>query len=289
VLRKTNIFVTFLFIFYLKVPYGIAEDSPIRTWTFGDYVVTVERGQSAAGEEDLLTIRQRGILVHSEITDHISFLTPADENATLPEAVSIKSQNNQDIVIQQYSGGAHCCLSIEVATLGETFEISNSLDLRDAGASLIRLPVDLYGFESADMAYAYRWTSFADSPSPTIYIQYDAERGFFLAVDMMRTERMPRETLNEVARRMRSDVSAWNAGTAPPPDYIKAVLGFVYTGDMEGSRENSAEAWPDWVPDASQFITDLYECALPSSPWWPGIAQLNGISPYPKGEQCKND
>jgi hypothetical protein len=34
-------------------------------------------------------------------------------------------------------------------------------------------------------------------------------------------------------------------------------------------------------------MQDLFSCQLPSSPWWPGIAALNGIKPYEQSSPCK--
>jgi hypothetical protein len=35
------------------------------------------------------------------------------------------------------------------------------------------------------------------------------------------------------------------------------------------------------------FQADLFDCALPESPWWPAVAELNGIKAYERGAKCK--
>ncbi len=270
---------------------GWANDAPNRTWKFNDYTITVER-TSGGGifDQDLLTIRRSGKLIHAEIAQHVEFISPAAGESQLPELESITSPTPRDIVIESYSGGAHCCFSIEVATLADQFDLSAPLVLRDVSAALIKLPQgEVYGFRSADQSYAYRWTGFAESPSPEIVLRYDQKRGFTVAIDLMRKPKLPREPLQTTAQKMRDDTETWkNAGDSPPADYLRAVMGLVYAGDEDGARQFAFAAWPDWKPGLEKFVSDLYGCALPSGPWWAAIAELNGIKPYVKSEQCRS-
>jgi hypothetical protein len=61
----------------------------------------------------------------------------------------------------------------------------------------------------------------------------------------------------------------------------------VYGGDMEGARDFAAAAWPTERPGLNAFLADLFDCALPESPWWPAVAKLNGIKPYERDAECK--
>ena len=266
-----------------------AENANLRTWTHGEYSLTIERTvRGQVFDQDLLTIRRDGKLVHAEVGAHIDFLSPTTGPGQLPELMPITSAAGNDVVIESFSGGAHCCFSIEVATLGEKFEISAPLDLRDAGAVPVKLPpTDLYGFRSADQSYAYRWIYFAASPSPEILIRYDPKRQFTLAVDQMRKPTLSRKLLQESAQKLREDTQAWrDAGNSPAPDYLRAVLGLIYSGDWEAARKFAFAAWPDWKPGLNAFVQDLFACALPSSPWWAGIAELSGVKPYAAGPDC---
>ncbi len=267
----------------------VRADAPARVWKFGDYTMTVERtAGSDMFDQDLLTIRKAGNLVHAEVAAHINFVTPAIGEAELPEAVPISMAAGKDIVIQSFSGGAHCCFSIVVATLAERFHASFPLDLRDAGAALFKLPEsELYGLRSADEAYAYRWTSFVSSPSPEILLRYDLEKGFTAAIDLMHKPSLAPDLLRQMAQKMGKDVKAWKeAGDSPTAEYLKTVMDLIYAGDQAGAREYAAAAWPDWKPGRSDFVNDLYSCALPASPWWNDVGALNGIKPYEKGKDC---
>jgi hypothetical protein len=276
-------------IFSSAISGALGGNANLRTWTHGEYSLTIERTLSGqVFDQDLLTIRRDGKLVHAEVGVHIDFLSPTTGPGQLPELMPITSAAGNDIVIESFSGGAHCCFSIEVATLGEKFHISAPLDLRDAGAMPVKLPpTDLYGFRSADQSYAYRWIYFAASPSPEILVRYDPQRQFTLAIDQMRKPKLSRKLLQESAQKLREDTQAWReAGNSPAPDYLRAVLGLIYSGDWEGARMFAFAAWPDWKPGLNAFVQDLFACALPSSPWWASIAELNGVKPYTAGPDC---
>ena len=209
--------------------------------------------------------------------------------ADAPDLVAITSTAARDLVIEAFSGGAHCCFSIEVATLGDKFAVSPALDLRDAGAALFKLPDGgLYGFRSADETYAYRWTSFASSPSPEILLRYDPDKGFTVATDLMRKPKRTSGELQQLAAKMRNDAEAWKAEKdSPAAEYLQAVLDLVYSGDLKGAETYAKAAWPAGRPGREDFIDDLNQCALPASPWWTPVAALNGIKPYLVAEDCK--
>src|SRR5262249_7871927 len=118
-----------------------ADDTVLRKWTFGEDVVSLEKIASGDGfDQDLLTIRHSGTLLHAEVAPHVDFITSDQGASDDAKLVSITSTAAKDLVIETFSGGAHCCFSIEIATLGDSVRVSAPLDTRDAGAALFKLP-----------------------------------------------------------------------------------------------------------------------------------------------------
>jgi hypothetical protein len=266
-----------------------ADDTVLRKWTFGDDVVSIEKISGGDGfDQDLLAIRRSGTLVHAEIAPHVDFITSDQGGADAPKLVPITSTAAKDLVIETFSGGAHCCFSIEIATLGDSVRVSAPLDTRDAGAALFKLPDGgLMGLRSADMAYAYRWTSFADSPAPELLLRYDIDKGFALADDLMKKPAPSADKLKQMTDTMRAD-PGWKGGS-PPRDYLQAILDLVYSGNLETAQIYATKAWPQAVTGRQDFIDDLNQCALPSSAWWSGVAGMNGIKPYEAAKTCQSD
>jgi hypothetical protein len=266
-----------------------ADDTVLRKWNFGDDVVSVEKISGGDGfDQDLLAIRRSGTLIHAQVAPHVDFITSDQGSADAPKLVPITSAAAKDLVIETFSGGAHCCFSIEIATLGDSVRVSAPMDTRDAGAALFKLPDGrLMGLRSADMAYAYRWTSFADSPAPELLLRYDIGKGFTLADDLMKKPAPPAEKLKQMTDTMRAD-PGWKGGS-PPRDYLQAILDLVYSGNLKTAQIYATRAWPGAVTGRQDFIDDLKQCALPSSAWWSGVAAMNGIKPYEAAKTCQSD
>jgi|SRR5579871_6746151 len=262
-----------------------------RKFHLGDYTAEVERTEgNSFFEQDLFTVRRAGTLIYALTAAHIKFATVKDPDADLPEALPVGTQNPEDIVVQSFSGGAHCCFTIEILSLGDAFDASPPLDTQSSGASLFKIPQDnSYGLETADGTFSYWWTPFATSPQPLLFLRYDrASREFRLMPELMRKPPLARDVLDRSAEQIRSDTQGWNAAQGwINSDYVRAVIGRIYSGDFAGARVMVFEGWPDWKPGLQKFVEDLYGCALPSSHWWFAVAQLNGIKPYPKSSACK--
>src|SRR5262249_2618187 len=68
------------------------------------------------------------------------------------------------LIVPSYSGGAHCCFSYDVVSLGKSFAV-DVIDSADSPISLSGLgDGDVPDITYSDMAFAYWNTSFAESP-----------------------------------------------------------------------------------------------------------------------------
>ena len=262
-----------------------------RTLRLGGYALSVEPVAGAGGMgEELLTIRKDGRLSYAETGARIQFSTPDEPLADLPEMLPITGDGARDIVVQSYSGGAHCCFTVTIVTLADSLTSSRPLDTQSAGARLFKLPQGgRYGIETAEGTFDYWRSPFVASPKPRLFLRYDAASGRYrLVPTLMRKPAPSRAVLDATAKQLRDDPEAW-AG-APEwvnPAYLRAVIDLVYGGNLEAAHVLAAEAWPDSRPDRDAFLRDLFSCRLPSSPWWSDIAALDGIKPYGPAPDCR--
>jgi hypothetical protein len=239
--------------------------------------------------EELLTIRKGGRLYHAETGAHIQFSTPMEPLADLPALVAVTGKAAQDIVVQSYSGGAHCCFAITVVTLAEPFAVTDALDTQSAGAKLFRLPEGGgYGLQTAESAFDYWRTSYVDSPEPALYLRYDpGAYGYKFVPALMRRAAPTADALAKLGRQFHDNAEAWKVGPdLVNPAYLRAVVELIYDGNLDSARKLAAAGWPDGRPGQGAFADELFYCLLPSSQWWPEVAALNGIEAYEQASDC---
>lgn len=202
--------------------------------------------------------------------------------------VDITRDGVPDLILSEYSGGAHCCSMYWVLEL-DPEQGPRPLARVDAlhGDALFE---DLDGdgvFEvlTQDWTFAYWPTSFAGSPHPDVTLRLRSGR-YTLADDLMVRPRPAAAALAELAQRIRAD-AGWARGGVPPA-YYEAILNLIYSGQPGAAWELADAAWPpeaDAVPDAAAAAAGLTRKAaflaelrgyLVRSPYWPDIHGLSG-------------
>jgi hypothetical protein len=78
---------------------------------------------------------------------------------------TLERGHGADVVLNLYSGGAHCCSIVQVFSYGDGSYALAQRDFGDPGARLARLK-GTWAFVSADDRFAYEFTSFAFSGLP---------------------------------------------------------------------------------------------------------------------------
>ena len=161
--------------------------------TYGDYVVKTVRDSSEYGEF-VLQIFQAGVLVYTN-SSHI-FYDPekkdpeADDSS--PQAprplTNITGNGIPNLVISEYSGGAHCCSTYHIYELGDEFREVDTIETRDGGMVFTNLTDSVIPeIQMADWGYAYVFTCFAASHAPDIVLQY-TDGKYQVATNLMFTE-----------------------------------------------------------------------------------------------------
>ena len=78
-----------------------------------------------------------------------------------------------DIMINFFSGGAHCCFETYFINLGETAEMVDSIGTGHVGIGVSgKNPNGGLLFETADNGFAYWLTYFANSPFPDVILEF---------------------------------------------------------------------------------------------------------------------
>ena len=188
-LTATNAIVT------TPADYDASADPNYGLWehTYGDYVVKTIR-DSAEDGDFVLQIFQAGTLVYtnsSHLFNDPEKKDPAADDSS-PQSprplTNITGNGIANLVISEYSGGAHCCSTYHIFELGDEFREVDTIETRDGGMVFTNLTDSaIPEIQLADWGYAYVFTCFAASYAPDIILQY-ADGKYQVATDLMFTE-----------------------------------------------------------------------------------------------------
>lgn len=210
--------------------YTLHDERTVGLFTIQRWVNSARPEISDAGMCDCLTVAYEG-------GRHVvTFGTPGTLAAYTVSDLSSTDVNGDglpDLVVSAWSGGAHCCYSNGVYSVGEDIRPILALATGNCGPGEFE---DLDGngtreFVTCDDRFANMYCSFADSPLPRVIYSYDASRGTYV-VDTPRFASRYREELAEAldeAQTWLSDPRGLDAGL-DKCHLLKPVLGLMYAG-----------------------------------------------------------
>ena len=111
-----------------------------------------------------------------------------------------------DVAVAYYSGGAHCCFTAYFIELGARVKVAAEVDGGNVPVNVVgRAPGGGLRLETADNTFAYWLVSFADSPLPSITLEF--RKGELRpAPELMRKRPPSLSKLRQEARQVRSQI-----------------------------------------------------------------------------------
>jgi hypothetical protein len=160
-------------VFCLLAPAAASASATTQTASAGDVIATLSwRGQSPLVTDMHLTISQAGTVVYNQPVSSKpcgAYCGPGAASGKSVQVLGLTGNGELEVVLDLYSQGAHCCFIDQVfspsAALG-TYVLKQR-DFVNSGADLRDL--DHNGqteFVSANNAFAYEFTDFAESGLP---------------------------------------------------------------------------------------------------------------------------
>jgi hypothetical protein len=259
-----------------------------RLWqhTYGDYIVKTVSG-SDAESDIILQVFKDGQLVFS--TNSHLFFDPEDpgtDNGTPRPLTNITGNGMPDLVVGEWSGGAHCCMTYYVFELGDVFRQVATIEAEHGDVQF----EDLDGnnipvVQLQDWHYAYMLTSFAGSPAPAIILRY-ADGRYEIAPDLMFTDPPTEEEFTALVQEVQdaykkpeadgeeilspgvwgSDASLWDT-----------MLELTYKGYFELAMRLFDDCWQkDW-DDKDMDLEHFWEL-VGSSPYGRALVEAQGYT-----------
>ena len=271
------------------IQFEFADSLIAKQHSYGSYELIIYEGEYDGGYR----ILHNGSPVHSETGYRFHTSQWNEDHSWSTFGPDITGDGIANVVIQHWSGGAHCCHSATVLELGPTLKVLGRFDGEDSTPFFKDLDGDdVFEVWMRDSTFAYWNECYAGSPLPQLAYQYH-ERHYSLAPDILRDQvddGRARE-LMESASRLRGEIIAGSkdAGVPqdPPGDWHgmeEAALRFV-NGTYQNERRTMAyfeyESWY-WLPSelwgvmleliysgrseaAKEFYVQAWPAGLPGS------------------------
>ncbi|MBI4040945.1 MAG: hypothetical protein HY390_03640 [Deltaproteobacteria bacterium] len=229
------------------------------------YDITVSRAEDWICQS--IDIKKNGkLLFHNEEIGGYYFLSDNFEEHGNP-FFFLPGNINPHFVFSKWTGGAHCCYSLHIFSLGQDFREVAAIEGGNSQPILKDLDGDhIPEIEVLDDFLAYLFSSFATSAYGAVILKYSNGK-YYVAADIMKKPR-PHSNL------WKSKIYSWKNDLRkkgpewPPPSLIQTMTDLIFTGNKKVAFDLIHSIWPPEVSGKNDFLSE-YEKALAQSNFYP--------------------
>lgn len=202
------------------------------------------------GFDDVVTINSpEQPPIRVDMASNINSLTGTD----------INKDGYPEVIIETYSGGAHCCSSTLVYSLRTTPVLILQKPESNAGGVFPDLDHDgIREFETADDLFAYLYCPYAGSPSVRVIMEYDPQKDLYVPTSPRFTDSyapMIAEHVYRAEAGQPGGLGEWDNTTKC--SILPLVLDYLYTGQKDKAY---AELYRLYLyPDVEDFWKEIYQ------------------------------
>lgn len=245
--------------------------------TFRDYTLRIYKNTNTF--ESLFEILQGNKRLYAKTGN--SFMVNEtfegfDNERAFPMGMEITGDGQPNLLVLEYTGGAHCCLRYHIFEIGKRFRAIAVIDAADSTAVFEDLDNDgKLEVEIGDWTYAYQFTCFIDSPVERVVLRYKDD-GYFVAPDLMYKPAPTEDELQKKARKAKAvyEKTKANPGTwGSPAGLWVEMLNLIYTGHEPLAYKFFEMAWPAEITGKDAALAKFKKVLLLS----PFYREMKGI------------
>ena len=241
-------------------------------------------------DDDILIASQSGKEIWKYNAHRIEF----ERWINAPDALSfphigtnVTGGTNSQIIVQSWSGGAHCCNQTHVLDLGSKLTDIIPPSSGDYPQYYIYIKKqNNYRFVTYDNIFSYWHSSFAQSAAPKLIFIYKDNK-YELDKEFMKKNSdvysySHKTLIND------SDWSLFNYDNTPvlPSKLLNYVINLTYSGKIKYAEKIFLESWPANIPGKTDFFNRLFHCRIRMSTYWSDIASMNSVAALPPEGNC---
>jgi len=212
----------------------------------GNSVALSAHGRELAPDHHLLVIAQGG---------HTRYRLSAQSINIVYRRAGQKTDEEPDLIVTAYGGGAHCCYTVHVISIDGAVA-DEKIAIRDSELELDS-SVTPPGLRFYDFAFAYWNAAFADSPAPLVVFVWDREaRRYRPDIAAMHQPAPDEATLAASGAEMRAKLAA-NPPDRPDPALWGHMLDLIYAGNAAAALGFFDVAWPPDRHGKAAFLADF--------------------------------
>jgi hypothetical protein len=177
-----------------------------------------------------------------------------------------------ELLISEWSGGAHCCYTFHLFRLGTEFSALPEIPLLDADESAFVRRPDMKGLviATADYsAFAYFPSSFAGSPAGRVFLSF--QDGKFKPDAVLMKAAPPKSDETAKCAALFKPSRDWQ--TTQPAGMWYYATDLIYTGNETDAWRFLDAAWGGSAADKKKYL-DEYRSRLKKSVYYPELESL---------------
>lgn len=240
-----------------KRKHGSYRTSLVQDFQTGLGKIVIQKGNAKVFEE-------------FEVDNHYYFGNHFEPNSDEPADIfsgrDITGNGIVNLVISNWTGGAHCCHFLNVFELGKKFKKLVTVEALSSSIQLIDLDRDGYPeIEFWDGAIDYQFASFAGSPGGRVVLKFQKDH-YAVATQLMKK---PTPTAKKMNRLKQDLIRAFRGEKSPdlPYPFLEVLMNLSYSGHYKLALQLADETWPSEKPGLEKFKSEFSQ-ALRDSQYW---------------------
>jgi len=269
--KKLNRKILSLFLLVLIIPISsYCFDGRFEKRKYGEYqVFLLQDFRTGIGK----VVIQKGntkVFEESEVDNHYNFGNHFAPNSDEPPDIfsghDIAGNGIANLVISNWTGGAHCCHFLHIFELGKNLKKLVTVEALSSSVQLVDLDHDGYPeIEFLDGAIDEQFACYACSPGGRVVLKFRKDH-YELATHLMKKPALTTKKLEHLKRNL---IRAFKNEKSPdlPYPFLKALMDLSYTGHFKLALQLADETWPSEKPGLVKFKSEFSQ-ALHESQYW---------------------